>query len=267
MPADPSNGSAIVTGAAQGIGFAIARTLAARGHAIAIVDLNDTSARAAANSIGRDFGVPTAHAVVDVSDAQASATAFEALHKVLGSPSILVNNAGIVVRQKARLEDLPEGHFDEMMAIHVGGTLNWSRLVLPDMRASGTGRIVNLSSVNALAAVPYRIGYVTAKKAIMGVTEALALETARSGITVNAVAPGYVLTDMLRKRAEAGILDHDKIAERTPLGRWAAPDEIANAVAFLASPEASYITGTTLVVDGGLSIRGDAGEDLNAPPD
>ncbi|MEM8628332.1 MAG: SDR family oxidoreductase, partial [Pseudomonadota bacterium] len=97
-------------------------------------------------------------------------------------------------------------------------------------------------------------------------TEALALETARSGITVNAVAPGYVLTDMLRKRAEAGILDRDKIAERTPLGRWAEPEEIANAVAFLASPDASYITGTTLAVDGGLSIRGDAGEDLTAPP-
>ena len=179
---------------------------------------------------------------------------------------MLVNNAGIVVRQKARLEDLPSEHLDEMMAIHVNGTLNWSRLVLPGMRAAGFGRIINTSSVNAIAAVPYRIGYVTAKKAIQGVTEALALETARAGITVNAIAPGYVLTDVLKRRAEAGILDRQSIAERTPVGRWGTPDDIAKAALFLASRDASFITGTTLVVDGGLSIRGDAGEDIDLPP-
>jgi NAD(P)-dependent dehydrogenase (short-subunit alcohol dehydrogenase family) len=185
---------------------------------------------------------------------------------MLGDPSVLVNNAGIVVRQKARLEDLPEEHFDEMMAIHVNGTLNWSRLVLPAMRAKGFGRIINISSVNAMAAVPYRIGYVTAKKAIRGVTEALALETARAGITVNAIAPGYILTDVLKKRAEAGILDKRAIADRTPVGRWGTPDEIAKAALYLASTDASFVTGSTLVVDGGLSVRGDAGEDLDNAP-
>ncbi len=258
--------AAVVTGGADGIGKSIARVLASKGHADAIVDLNEDAGRAAASELAQDCNVETLALAVDVSDFERSAEAYRLIEAELGVPSILINNAGIVVRQKSRMEDLPDGHFEEMMSIHVGGTLNWSKLVLPGMRAAQAGRIVNISSVNALAAVPYRIGYVTAKKAIMGVTEALALETARDGITVNAVAPGYVLTDMLRKRAEAGILDQGKIAERTPVGRWAVPDEIAHAVAFLASPEASYITGTTLVVDGGLSIRGDAGENLAQSP-
>ena len=107
----------------------------------------------------------------------------------------------------------------------------------------------------------------TAKKAIRGVTEALALETARAGITVNAIAPGYILTDVLAERAEAGILDQSAIADRTPVGRWGRPEEIARTAVFLASKGAAFITGTTMVVDGGFSIRGDAGEDLDMAPE
>ncbi|MEX0282388.1 MAG: SDR family NAD(P)-dependent oxidoreductase, partial [Arenibacterium sp.] len=205
--------------------------------------------------------------IADVRDRDASKNALEKVRVELGNPSVLINNAGIVVRKKARLEDLPAGHFEEMMAIHVNGTLNWSRLVLPFMREAEFGRIINISSVNAIAAVPYRIGYVTAKKAIRGITEALALETARAGITVNAIAPGYILTDVLKDRADARILDQQAIADRTPVGRWGAPEEIANAALYLASEGASFVTGSTLVVDGGLSIRGDAGEDLGKAPE
>ena len=135
--------------------------------------------------------------MADVRDLEAGENALDKARGVREDPTVLVNNAGIVVRRKGRLEDLPADRFDEMMAIHVNGTLNWSRLVLPSMRTVGFGRIIDIPSVNAIAAVPYRIGYVTAKKAIRGVTEALALETARSGITVNAIAPGYILTDVL----------------------------------------------------------------------
>ena len=257
---------AIVTGAASGIGYSVAQALAAKGYAVGLVDLSSAKTQLAAQNIAEKTGSQTCGCVADVRDLAASTAAFETICAELGEPIVLINNAGIVVRQKGRLEDLPAPHIDEMMAIHVNGTLNWSRLVLPAMRIAGFGRIINMSSVNAIAAVPYRIAYVTAKKAIRGVTEALALETARAGITVNAIAPGYILTDILKKRAKAGILDQPAIAARTPVGRWGQPEEIAKAALFLASRDASYITGTTLVADGGLSIRGDAGEDLDNPP-
>ncbi len=257
---------AIVTGSASGIGRSIAMELATQGFDIAVIDIQDTAAAESARHISKSLGVSSSYATADVTDYSACTDAYQRIVNTLGKPSVLINNAGIVVRRKARLEDLPDGHFEEMMAIHVKGTLNWSRLVLPSMRAAGYGRIVNVSSVNAIAAVPYRIGYVTAKKAIQGVTEALALETARAGITVNAIAPGYILTDVLRKRADAGILDQQAIVERTPVGRWGTPEDIAKVVAFLASRDAGFMTGTTVVVDGGYSIRGDAGEDLNNAP-
>lgn len=258
---------AIVTGAASGIGYAIAQSLGAAGNAVAIVDLDAKSASRAAHRVEQVTGARTLWQVADVTDIEACKSAHAKIVETLGPTSILINNAGNLVRQKGRLEDLPSEHFEETMAIHVNGSMNWARLVLPGMRRAAFGRIVNMSSVNAIAAVPYRLSYVTAKKAIRGATEALALETARAGITVNAIAPGYVLTDALKSRAAAGILDREAIAHRTPVGRWAEPDEIASAVAFLVSKEAGYITGSTLVVDGGLSIRGDSGEDLTNPPD
>ena len=266
MPENRSKNVAIVTGAATGIGLSIAKALGLAGHPIAIVDIEEDNASAAAKQVAESTGAASCSVVADVSDETASAAAHQHIVDALGPASVLVNNAGIMVPRKGRLEEVPATDIEDMLAIHVGGTLNWSRLVIPGMRSAGFGRIINVSSCNAVTAVPYRIGYVTAKKAIRGVTEALALETARAGITVNAIAPGYILTDVLMKRAEAGILDHDAIAARTPVGRWGKPEEIANAVAFLASDNAAFITGTTLVMDGGLTIRGDAGDDLDASP-
>lgn len=257
----------VITGAASGIGFAMAEAFSASGYSVALTDISESALQQAATTIGERTGGDICCCTADVSDLEASKNALEKVRAELGNPSVLINNAGIVVRKKARLEDLPAGHFEEMMAIHVNGTLNWSRLVLPSMREAKFGRIINISSVNAIAAVPYRIGYVTAKKAMRGITEALALETARAGITVNAIAPGYIFTDVLKDRAAAGILDQRAIADRTPVGRWGAPEEIANAALYLASEGASFVTGSTLVVDGGLSIRGDAGEDLGKAPE
>ena len=258
---------ALVTGGASGIGLATATEFARAGYAVAVVDRSGADAERAASQIADQTGARSVRGFgADVTNQAECRAAHADISSDIGAVCVLVNCAGIVVRRKARLEDLPEGHFEEMMAIHVNGTLNWSKLVIPDMRAVRFGRIINISSVNAVAAVPYRIGYVTAKKAIRGVTEALALETARAGITVNAIAPGYILTDVLKKRAEAGILDQGAIAERTPVGRWGDPDEIAATAVYLASDKAGFITGSTLVVDGGLSIRGDAGEDLESAP-
>lgn len=257
---------AIVSGGASGIGFAISTELASEGYSVAIIDRDPATASDAAKRIRDITGATVIVQCADVADKDATRQAFDCILNTLGPPAILVNNAGILVRAKCRLEDLPENDISEMMAIHVEGTLNWSRLVIPHMRRKGFGRIINVSSVNALNAVPYRIAYVMAKKTILGFTEALALETARAGITVNAIAPGYIRTKVLQDRVQSGILNDQLISKRTPIGRWGEPHEIAKAVSFLASLDASYITGTTLVVDGGLSISGNLGDDLDTAP-
>lgn len=241
--------------------------MARSSHSIAIFDLNADAAEVAAQKITSETGAKTCWVSGDVADPDSCEAAHTEIVAALGDARILVNNAGTVVRKKGRLEDVPLSDIGEMMAIHVGGTLNWSRLVIPSMRSAGFGRIVNISSCNAVTAVPYRVGYLTAKKAIRGITEALALETARAGITVNAIAPGYILTDLLKERVKAGILDNEAIANRTPVGRWGEPEEIANIVQFLVSENAGFVTGTTIVADGGITIRGDAGEDLDNPPE
>lgn len=257
---------AIVTGATRGIGAAVAIALARAGDAVAIVGRSAETASEAARELSRAENVPALGVAADVADAESCRRAYARIVEELGPVQVLVNNAGIMPQQKGRIEQLPPEDFEQMMAIHVGGTLNFSRLVMPEMRKAKFGRIINVASANAMLVVPYRVGYITAKKAILGMTEAHALECARAGITVNAIVPGYILTETLRKRAEAGILDEARIAERTPVGRWGRPEEIGDAVRFLADPASSFITGATLVVDGGYTIRGDPGEDLDASP-
>ena len=256
----------IVTGAAAGIGRAIASGFAAAGHDVALLDVDGTAATDSANTIAADTGAKTMAVAVDVTDRDGCLNAQHSIVETFGPASVLVNNAGIMPQQKGWIEELPPEHFDGMIAIHVGGAVNWARLVIPDMRAAGFGRIINIASANAILAVPHRLGYVTAKKAVLGVTQGLALDCARSGITVNAIAPGYILTDTLKERADKGMISEAGIAERTPVGRWGATEDIANAALFLAAPASGYITGTTLVVDGGLTIRGDPGEDLEHSP-
>ena len=256
-----------VTGAAHGIGKSVARAFAASGNRVAVIDVDENAALSTAREIERESGVKTIGVVADVSSAGESKVAYEAIVDALGEISVLVNNAGILPQRKGWIEELPPEYFEQMMAVHLGGALNWSRLVLGAMRLAGYGRIINISSVNALLAVPHRLGYVTAKKAMLGFTEGLALDTARSGITVNAIAVGYTLTERLNARAESGILDIASLAERTPVGRNGMPEDIAHAVTFLANRKSGFITGTTLVVDGGLTIRGDWGEQLDHRPD
>lgn len=256
----------VVTGAAAGLGLAIARAFATDGRRVALVDVNENMARESALALTAETGAHVFATAADVSDSASCQAAHDLIRAEHGRVSVLVNNAGIMPQQKGWIEELPPEHFDQMMAIHVTGSVNWARLVLPDMRKAGFGRIINMASANAILAVPHRLGYVTAKKAILGLTQGLALDCARAGITVNAVAPGYILTDTLKARADAGILDEAAFAERTPVGRWGRPDEIARAVAFLADPASGFITGTTLVVDGGITMRGDPGEDLDLSP-
>lgn len=266
MQADEQLPTVLVTGAAAGIGYAIARAFSQQGHPVAVVDLNHDAASAAAKSISEKTGCRTVSAAADVADYSASAEAHANIVSVLGPVGVLVNNAGFMSPRKGWIEQLPLTDFQRMMDVHVGGTVHWCRLVMKGMRKSGFGRIINISSINGILPVPHRYTYVTAKKAVRGLTEALAMDCARAGITVNAIAPGYVLTDTLIERANKGMLDRTAIAERTPVGRWGEPEDIAHMALFLADKKSGYITGTTMTVDGGLTIRGDAGEDLNSSP-
>lgn len=251
---------ALVTGGGSGIGAAVAIALARAGAAVSIMDVDLDAARDVAKTIERERDARCFLVAGDVAEAAAVAHAVGATSEALGAPGILVNNAGFMAPRLVPMEELGEAEFDAMLGVHVRGTFLMSSAVLPAMKQRRFGRIVNLSSILGLVGFPYRAAYSTAKSAIVGFTRGLAVETARFGITVNAVAPGYVLTQALRARIDAGLLDHDVFAERTPVGRWARPEEIARLVSFLAEPASAYITGTTIAIDGGFSVRGDPNE-------
>jgi NAD(P)-dependent dehydrogenase (short-subunit alcohol dehydrogenase family) len=255
---------AVVTGGGSGIGKAIAQALADAGACVAVMDVDVDAAHLVANEIGEASGKRCKGFEGDVSDQAAVVRAASLIDAELGTPSILVNNAGFMAPRLVATEALTETEFDRMFAVHVRGTFLMVSAVLPAMKARRFGRIVNLSSILGLVGFPFRTAYSTAKSAIVGFTRGLAIETARFGITVNAIAPGYVLTEALRARIESGLLDHDVFAERTPVGRWAQPAEIARVACFLAEPASSYITGTTIPVDGGFAIRGDPNEFIGA---
>jgi NAD(P)-dependent dehydrogenase (short-subunit alcohol dehydrogenase family) len=255
-----------VTGAGAGIGYAMAKTFAEADHPVAIIDVDGEKAVQAATTVADETGAAAIGVRADVADSASSEEAHRTIETTLGPLGVLINNAGIMPQKKGWIEELPEADFDRMLDIHVRGSVVWSRLVLPAMRAAGFGRIINMSSANAALAVPHRLAYVTAKKAILGLTEGLALDCARAGITVNAILPGYILTETLAERAEQGILNKDDYGERTPVGRWGMPEEIARVALFLADPASSFITGAKFVVDGGLTIRGDPGENIDRSP-
>ncbi|GAA4354367.1 SDR family NAD(P)-dependent oxidoreductase [Variovorax defluvii] len=256
----------LVTGGAQGIGFATAAECARRGSAIAVIDLNEENARRAAQALARRFGVECTSGAADVADADAVRAAIAAGEKALGGIDVLVNCAGIMTPRLAPVTDTPVADVQAMFDIHVRGAYLCSQAVIPGMAARGFGRIVNISSVLGLLGLPNRSGYAIAKHAINGFTRSLAVEVGRLGITVNAVAPGYILTETLQARLDAGMLDYRTYAERAPAGRWGLPEEVGHAIAFLALPASGFINGVILPVDGGFTMRGDPGEDIGEAP-
>ncbi|MCB1832233.1 MAG: SDR family oxidoreductase [Geminicoccaceae bacterium] len=263
MTTKPLSGKvALVTGGARGIGRATAEALADMGADIAIVDIHGGEAASTAAAIAAASGVRAAGAEANVADEAVCSTAHARLAGELGDIGILVNNAGIMPQAVEPHHEQPLSNFNEMLAIHIGGAAHFSHLCIPAMRKAGFGRIVNLSSVLGILGLPNRLGYTVAKTGMKGLTRGLAVENARHGITVNAVAPGYILTDVLRDRVERGRLDYHLYAERTPVGRWGRPEEIARVIAFLAHPGSGFITGVVWPVDGGYTMRGDPGEDI-----
>lgn len=248
---------AVITGAADGIGWATAQSLAAAGWHVAVVDVNAELAQARASALG------AAHTGwgCDVTDAAAVKATVAGIRNAHGGIQALVNNAGIADQTRPTLEQDIEA-FDRVLSVHLRGTFLMSQHVIACMTeqardAQGVrGAIVNIGSIASVGGIPGRNAYCAAKAGVLGMTRALASEWARRGIRVNAVAPGYVNTALVKKLAEQGAIDGAAIARRTPMGRMAETSEVANAISFLVSPQASYITGAVLPVDGGWMALG-----------
>jgi NAD(P)-dependent dehydrogenase (short-subunit alcohol dehydrogenase family) len=248
---------AIVTGAAKGIGWSVAQRLGRAGYRVAILDLDAELAVARACELGSsNIGL-----TCDVSSESSVAAAVQAVLATFGQIDVLVNNAGIADQTGATITQKVEA-FDRVLAVHLRGTFLMSqavaRVMLRSARASTAerGSIVNLGSIASTTGLPTRNAYSAAKAGIVGMTRSMASEWARAGIRVNAVAPGYVRTELINELERQGAIDATGIAHRTPLGRMAEPGEIAEAIAFLASRKASYITGAVLQVDGGWTAFG-----------
>lgn len=240
----------IVTGAARGIGAAIAETLARHGGAVIVADV-DLEGAAERTKILAGDGLEVTPWSLDVRNAGDIEQLVRGVTERFGPPTVLVNNAGIVT--VAPSGELAEDEWRRQVDVMLTGTFLTTQAVARGMLAGGGGAIVNLSSIGALGGHPGRSAYNAAKAGISCLTQVLGVEWAARGIRVNAVAPAVTRTEMLEHvlRTLEGATKRAEYAQRTPMGRVAEPAEIAGCVAFLASDKASFITGTTLLIDGG----------------
>jgi 2-hydroxycyclohexanecarboxyl-CoA dehydrogenase len=242
--------TAIVTGAASGIGLAISERLAADGHAVALWDRNGEAAEAAAAKIEADGGIAAAF-VVDVTDRPRIEAAVAEVRDRYGPPTILVNNAG---REGfGAFLDIKVETWNNVIEVNLTGTFHCCQAVIPAMVEAGWGRIVNISSSSAQGGQPYMAHYVASKAGMIGLTKSLALEFGPKGITVNTIPPGFIDTPMLRNAEAKGRLGEgvEHHASVTPVRRAGRPEDIAAACAFLVRDDAGYITGQVLGVNGG----------------
>jgi NAD(P)-dependent dehydrogenase (short-subunit alcohol dehydrogenase family) len=236
---------AIVTGAARGIGFAIAQRFAEEGALVVVADLAEDAIQDAAAKL------PGATPVVADVSLKADATRLiDTASTRHGRVDVLVNNAGIT--HAADFLDLDEADFDRVLRVNLKSMFLCGQAVARRMVASGTkGAIVNLSSVNAVLAIANQVPYVVSKGGINQLTRVMALALAPHGIRVNAIGPGTIATEMARQAVLGDEASRRKILSRTPLGRLGEPEEVAAVAAFLASDDASYLTGQTIYPDGG----------------
>jgi 3-hydroxybutyrate dehydrogenase len=250
---------AVVTGSTSGIGLGIARALAAQGADLLINGFGDAAEIEKERAgLAAEFKVKVVYSGADLSKPAETKAMIEAAIKELGRVDILVNNAGI--QHVAPVEDFPEQKWEQIIAINLSAAFYGAKYALPDMKKRNWGRIINIASAHGLVASVEKVGYVSAKHGLVGMTKVIALENARSGITANAICPGWVLTPLVQKQIDA-IAARDKIdnkaatklllGEKQPSEQFVTIDQLGGVAVFLCSPAADNIRGTSISVDGG----------------
>jgi 2-hydroxycyclohexanecarboxyl-CoA dehydrogenase len=243
---------AVVTGGGSGMGRAICHRLAARGHGVAVLDIDGDATEQVAKEIQADDGRAVGVAV-DVSDREAVEAAMDQARAAFGPIGILVTSAGI--EGFVSFLDIDVAAWERMLAVNLTGTFHCIQAVVPDMVAAEWGRIVTISSSSAQSGTKRMAHYVASKGGVIALTKAVALDLASKGITVNTIPPGAIDTPMMRRPMESGAMASlDQVVARAPLGRLGTPDDIAGACAFLCSEEAGYITGQQINVNGAWYI-------------
>lgn len=240
------NRIALVTGASRGIGRAIATGLGAAGATVIGTATSEIGAQNISNFLG-ELGIKGIGVVMDVSDAGSVEETFNVLTEAYGMPAVLVNNAGIT--RDNLLMRMKDDEWETIIATNLSSVYRLSRACLRGMMKARWGRVVSITSVVAATGNPGQVNYAAAKAGIEGFTRALAREVASRGITVNAVAPGFIDTDMTRSLPEE---QRQMLLRQIPVGRLGKPEEVAAAVGFLVSAQAAYVTGQTLHVNGGM---------------
>ncbi|WP_294138466.1 3-hydroxybutyrate dehydrogenase [Sphingomonas sp.] len=254
---------ALVTGSTSGIGLGVARALAATGASIVLNGFGDRAEiEGIADAIEAEFNVQVSYSDADMaSPAAVEQMVLDAIER-FGRIDLLVNNAGI--QHVAPIDEFPIARWDAIIAINLSSAFHTIRAALPGMRARGTGRIINVASAHGLVGSPFKSAYVAAKHGILGLTKTVALETAETGITCNAICPGYVATPLVEKQIDDQAKAHgisreavvrDVLLAQQPNKRFATVEEIGAVTVFLASDLAGSITGTAIPVDGGWTAH------------
>lgn len=250
--------SILITGAGSGIGRGLAESLAHEGCFVVVSDRDGVSADIVADQITADGGAAQA-VTLDVASDQSVSEAFARIERPI---DVLINNAGL--QHVARLESFPQERWERLIDVMLTGACRMTRAVLPGMRETGWGRVINIGSIHALVASPYKSAYVAAKHGLLGFSKTIALETADTDITINTICPSYVKTPLVEKQIlaqarEHGMDEDEVIAEimlkPMPKGAFITVEEIAGAALFLMSPAARNMTGQEIVLDGGWTCR------------
>ncbi len=258
-----SGKTALVTGSTSGIGLGLARSLAQQGANIVFNGFGDAQQiEKLYTEIGREFDVQTAYHNADMSKSSEIEEMMQFAQSKFGGVDILVNNAGI--QHVANIEDFPTDKWDAIIAINLTSAFHTTRLALPGMKQKNWGRIINLASVHGLVGSAQKSAYVAAKHGLVGLTKVTALETAHTGVTCNAICPGWVLTPLVQKqvddRAARESLSNDDakkglLAEKQPSGEFVTPEELGGLAVFFCSPAGNQVRGVAWNMDGGWTAQ------------